>query len=162
MPKQYCFTLYGINLQLEHLKVLTTICKTIVTYANACYVYMQRHFSEGSMLPSVHRKITRTWRHHFTTWQKNSTIFTMRKLSRWRHWHSSVIFVLVQVNCCQSYLERWCLKYFNLFGAQLYHVELKLIFSLLPSFVSGCKYSHVINLKAFIISLVFWWLKIDS
>lgn len=40
------------------------------------------------------RKTMRTWRLHSTTWLKSFTIFTRRKLNRWRHWHRTFIFVL--------------------------------------------------------------------
>lgn len=40
------------------------------------------------------RKTMRTWRLHSTTWLKSFTIFTRRKLNRWRHWHRTFIFVV--------------------------------------------------------------------
>lgn len=40
------------------------------------------------------RKTMRTWKLHSTTWLKSFTIFTRRKLNRWRHWHRTFIFVV--------------------------------------------------------------------
>lgn len=40
------------------------------------------------------RKTMRTWKLHSTTWLKSFTIFTRKKLNRWRHWHRTFIFVV--------------------------------------------------------------------
>ena len=74
-------------------------------YSSLCYTIpdsFQSTFHGGNSFPQnilffpfyFSRKTMRTWKLHSTTWLKSFTIFTRRKLNRWRHWHRIFIFVV--------------------------------------------------------------------
>ena len=118
-------SLHPVDNPLEVLHLHTTTVfwesNTITQLSNGCcykFPFWKRSFPEGFILRFAFRKNTRMLRHRFTTWPKNSTIFTKIKLNRWRHWHDCDYSGFPSYVAKLEMLAIW-LKYCYLFGAKL-------------------------------------------